>query len=112
MDHRRWIKETFGVGAFAVRYAGDSMRVHYQTGDLLYIHPTKPAVQGRNVLVEFKDRSVIVKGFVSQSDTELVLRQDNPEQELRFPLEDVLNIYRVVGSFEDEDSMTVAPTCR
>jgi transcriptional regulator with XRE-family HTH domain len=83
--------------AYAIYMVGDSMEPRYEQGWLLYVNPFKPPTRGRDVVVYKKNQSALIKQFVRWEGDALVLRQLNPEQELRIPRDEVVECHLVVG---------------
>ena len=84
-------------GAYAIYMVGDSMEPRYQQGWLLHVNPFKPPTRGRDVVVYKSDKAVLIKQFLRWDNDALVLRQLNPEQELRIPRAEVSECHLVVG---------------
>lgn len=86
--------------AFAVYVSGDSMAPKYKNGDLIYVHPSRPLVKGRFVLVETTEHKGFIKQFVALQDDVLVLQQFNPAEEIIIPRSDVLRVMLAIGSLD------------
>lgn len=91
--------------AFAIYLRGDSMEPRYEDGDLLYVHPGRPATPGRDVLIELhgdngEPGSCFVKRLVRRTATALVLRQYNPDSEFEIPLDQVRVVYPILKQSE------------
>jgi phage repressor protein C with HTH and peptisase S24 domain len=84
-------------GAYAIYMVGDSMEPRYEQGWLLHVNPFKPPTRGRDVVVYKEDKAVLIKQFVRWDNDALVLRQLNPERELRIPRAEVGECHLVVG---------------
>ena len=84
-------------GAYAIYMVGDSMEPRYEQGWLLHVNPFKPPTRGRDVVVYKTGQAVLIKQFVGWHGDELVLRQLNPEAELRIPRADVVECHLIVG---------------
>jgi phage repressor protein C with HTH and peptisase S24 domain len=84
-------------GAYAIYMVGDSMEPRYEQGWLLHVNPFKPPTRGRDVVVYKKGQAVLIKQFVRWEGDALVLRQLNPEQELRIPRDEVGECHLIVG---------------
>jgi len=76
-------------GAYAIYMVGDSMEPRYEQGWLLHINPFKPATPGKAVVVYKTDNAVLIKRLRRRTETELILEQFNPAQEIRIPIEQV-----------------------
>ncbi|TCR07217.1 helix-turn-helix domain-containing protein [Neorhizobium sp. JUb45] len=90
--------------AYAVYIDGESMWPRYKAGETVYVHPTKPSRRGDDVIVQIRPASEdlpplgYVKEFVGWAGSDLVLRQYNPEGEIRFAREDVVSVHPIVLS--------------
>jgi phage repressor protein C with HTH and peptisase S24 domain len=84
-------------GAYAIYMVGDSMEPRYQQGWLLHVNPFKPPTRGRDVVVYKQGQAVLIKQFVRWEGEALVLRQLNPEGELRIPKDEVAECHLIVG---------------
>jgi phage repressor protein C with HTH and peptisase S24 domain len=73
------------------------MEPRYQQGWLLHVNPFKPPIRGRDVVVYKQDKSVLIKQFLRWDGDALVLRQLNPDSELRIPRGEVGECHLVVG---------------
>jgi transcriptional regulator with XRE-family HTH domain len=84
-------------GAYAIYMFGDGMEPRYEQGWLLHVNPFKPPTRGRDVVVYKSDKAVLIKQFLRWDNDALVLRQLNPEGELRIPRAEVSECHLVVG---------------
>lgn len=87
-------------GAYGVYMRGESMEPKFSHGQVLFIHPHRPARRGNYVVVQFHDARAMVKRFVRMDRTELVVDQLNPATELSFPADSVASVHLVVASNE------------
>jgi transcriptional regulator with XRE-family HTH domain len=83
--------------AYAIYMVGDSMEPRYEQGWLLHVNPFKPPTRGRDVVVYKQDQAVLIKQFLRWETDALLLRQLNPEQELRVPRDEIVECHLVVG---------------
>lgn len=88
--------------AYAVYIGGDSMAPRYESGDVAWVHPGKPAKTGNGVVVQVAHENGetetprgYVKNFVRWTENDLVLRQLNPEKELAFPRGRVVSVHTI-----------------
>lgn len=77
-------------GAYAVAVSGESMWPRYEDGEICFVDPKRRVKKGDYVIAQIQleeEGSLLayVKQFVRHNSEELVLRQFNPEKELRFP---------------------------
>jgi len=84
-------------GAYAIYMLGDSMEPRYEQGWLLHVNPFKPPTRGRDVVVYKTDQAVLIKQFLRWDGDTLVLRQLNPEGELRLPRQEIVECHLIVG---------------
>lgn len=90
--------------AYAVYIDGESMWPRYKAGETVYVHPTKPSRRGDDVIVQIRPASEdvpplgYVKEFVGWAGSDLVLRQYNPEGEIRFDRNDVVSVHPIILS--------------
>lgn len=90
--------------AYAVWIDGESMYPRYKSGELVYVHPGKPARRGDDVIVQIKprDEHMPPRGFVKELvgfiGDKLVLKQYNPDIRIEFPRSDVISIHPITFS--------------
>ncbi|QIG68685.1 repressor protein C [Rhizobium phage RHph_TM3_3_14B] len=90
--------------AYAVWIDGESMYPRYKSGELVYVHPGKPARRGDDVIVQIKprDEHMPPRGFVKELvgfvGDKLVLKQYNPDTRIEFPRADVISIHPITFS--------------
>lgn len=91
--------------AYGMYVVNDSMSPAFRQGDILQVHPNKPPIRGRHVIVVLKDgtdeqtgeRRCLVKEFVSRDRDCVKLRQYNPDRTFDVPAEQVESVHLVVG---------------
>lgn len=88
--------------AYAVWIDGDSMYPRFKSGELVYVHPGKPARRGDDVLVQVKpsEEDMPPRGFVKElvgyQGDRLLLKQFNPaDVRIEFPKDDVISIHPI-----------------
>lgn len=84
--------------AFGVVVSGDSMEPMFLQGDIAWIHPGRPPMPRRGVLIELHDGHAHLKEYISQNDDVVRCRQHNPPTNVTFKRRDVKRLYLVVGS--------------
>lgn len=90
--------------AFAVYVQGVSMENRYHPGEIVYIHPGKPITPGTYVLVQLHPKDdggpprAFLKRLVRRSGAKVVLEQFNPPKTFNLALDEIISMYRVVGS--------------
>jgi phage repressor protein C with HTH and peptisase S24 domain len=82
------------------------MEPRYRPGEMIYIHPGKPATIGCYVLVQLKPknpgepRPALIKRLVKNTGTTIGLEQFNPPETCDIALSDVVSMHRIVASGE------------
>lgn len=90
--------------AYSVFVDGESMSPRYRSGETVYVHPTKPARRGDDVIVQVraKDESMPPHGFIKEmvgwQGNKLVLHQYNPDKRIEFDRDDVVSVHPIVLS--------------
>ena len=91
---------------FAVYVSGTSMSPRFEEGELVFVHPDKPAVSGCDVLVELHGRDgepgpCYIKRLLKRTPTRLVLQQFNPPRDdIEVPIKKVRLVYRILSTSE------------
>ncbi len=86
--------------AYGVFVVGESMEPRFIEGEIVIVHPGKPARRGDWVVVQLQagdEQHAIVKRFKSMSSDHIILEQLNPAQEVRFVRGDVIALHKIVG---------------
>ncbi len=91
--------------AFAIYTAGSSMSPRFEEGEIVFVHPGRPATPGCDVIVELHGRDgdpghCYIKRLVRRTAAKRVLSQFNPPKEISFPLKQVRAVYRVMTPAE------------
>ena len=91
-------------GGFGFYMIGNSMDPRFKHGELILVHPAKPAAPGDYVVVtlnpdEAGQSRTLVKELVAQTSGGLNLRQLNPCDSIHIAAEDVLSVQLIVGSY-------------
>jgi len=92
------------TGAYAVYVSGESMSPRYRPGEVVWVHPHKPARRGDDVIVQIHpDEEGVapygfIKEFVGWAGSSLTLRQYNPESQIKFDRADVVSVHPIVLS--------------
>lgn len=90
--------------AYAVFVDGESMVPAYKPGQTAWVHPTRPARRGDDVVVQLhgSDEHAIPRGyikeFVGYTPTKLVLQQHNPSKKIEFDRQMVKTVDTIVFS--------------
>lgn len=93
------------AGVFGIYVVGDSMEPRYEHGDLVFIHPGRPATVGGDVLVELHGEegnggAAYLKKLVRRTADHIVLEQYNPPKQIKISTRQVKHIYRVLRPVE------------
>ena len=92
--------------AFAIYVAGDSMSPRFNAGDLVFVHPGRPAQPGSDVLVELFGSEegpghCYIKRLVRRTAEKIILAQYNPRRDdINIPTKKVRAIYRILTAAE------------
>lgn len=92
--------------AYAVYIDGESMAPRFRPGETAWVHPTKPARRGDDVVVQIhRDQEDdgepprgFVKEFVGWTSSKLLLHQYNPDRQIEFTREQVVSVHPIVLS--------------
>lgn len=91
--------------AYSVYVDGESMSPRYRPGETVYVHPTKPARRGDDVIVQIHPPSDdgsppwgYIKEFVGWQGNKLVLHQYNPERRIEFERQEVVSVHPIILS--------------
>jgi len=105
-----YVRRPPGIAAarnvFAVYVTGDSMAPRFEAGELVFVHPDKPPVNGCDVLVELHGHdgqagACYIKRLLRRTPSKLVLRQFNPPRDdIELPLAKVRVLYRILTPSE------------
>jgi phage repressor protein C with HTH and peptisase S24 domain len=86
--------------AYAIYVRAESMSPRHRSGDLRFIHPHKPPRSGDDVIVQAVNSGgeieVFIKTFINRADKWLICRQLNPDAEVKFAVEKVKAVHRVM----------------
>jgi phage repressor protein C with HTH and peptisase S24 domain len=89
-------------GAYAIYVDGESMAPRYLPGEVVWVHPHKPARRGDDVIIQIRPKEDgeppygYIKEYVGWSGNLLTLRQHNPESQLTFDRDEVVSIHPIV----------------
>lgn len=92
--------------AYGLYASGTSMEPRYHPGELVYVHPRRPARVGDYVVVQLRPDSdggppiAMIKRLISDSSNRLVLEQFNPAKRIEIPREQVLSVHRILTGDE------------
>lgn len=89
--------------AYAIYVVGNSMVPMYRPRQLLFINPYMPPVTGSGVVITQPNGAVLIKEFVKQKNTGVVVREYQPEQrDFTVAANDIATIHSVVGATEPQ----------
>jgi transcriptional regulator with XRE-family HTH domain len=80
----------------AVRVFGSSMSPRLFAGEIVYAQRLLPPARGRDVLLEFKDGTGLVRTYERQAEGQIFCRRWTPEAEERFAATDVKALHAVI----------------
>ncbi|MBI1215069.1 MAG: helix-turn-helix domain-containing protein [Alphaproteobacteria bacterium] len=83
--------------AFAIYVFSDSMEPRYYRGELVYVHPGRPAEPGRDCVIEMKNGDAYIKRLLRVMPDKIRVAQYNPAQERDLPREEIKALYAVIG---------------
>lgn len=91
----------YSDSAYACVNYGTAMAPRYGDGDIMYVDPTVPPVEGDDVVVSVKSSTGfvgVVREFVSQDEQRLVVKGVNQEVKATLDQSDVHAVHTIVGS--------------
>jgi phage repressor protein C with HTH and peptisase S24 domain len=83
--------------AFGLLVAGESMFPKYEPGNIVCVHTRKPAIKGRDCVVEMNDGSGLIKKYLGMQGDSYLLEQLNPPKQIILKKADITRIMPVVG---------------
>lgn len=89
------------MNAYAVLVVGDSMQPRFYAGETLFVHPGLPVKHNDWVVLQLQagdEHHALVKQYINTSNGDVVLRQLNPEKELKFKKTDVIALHKITGT--------------
>ena len=87
--------------AYAVLVVGDSMEPRFCAGETLFVHPGLPPRPGDDVVLQLRagaETHSLVKRFVNKQNGGVIVKQLNPDREVRFDSDDVIAVHKIVGT--------------
>jgi phage repressor protein C with HTH and peptisase S24 domain len=89
-------------GAYAVQVSGDSMSPRFEDGEVVFIDPKQRVSPGDGVLVQIQQSEhgpvlAFTKRLVKHTTSEIILRQYNPQKEIRFLSTEVVSVHYIAG---------------
>jgi phage repressor protein C with HTH and peptisase S24 domain len=90
--------------SYAVLVVGDSMEPAYEPGDMVIVHPRKPAVKGKNAIFVSDEQHgefrASVKRLVQDTKDKWLVKQFNPPKEFHLEKRDWPRALRIIGKFD------------
>lgn len=88
----------FGInGAFALYAHDDDMAPRYFKGELIYLHPHRPAGSARDIAIEQGENKFLIRRVVRMDDTGVEVERYSPLRTERLVLSEGQRIYVVIG---------------
>lgn len=93
-------------GVFAIYVVGHSMSPRFEEGELVFVHPGRPATSGCDVIVELHGRNgdpgqCYIKRLVKRTATRTILQQFNPARDdIAFDNDNIRSLYRILTASE------------
>jgi phage repressor protein C with HTH and peptisase S24 domain len=100
IDTPSWLSSV--PDAYAVFVSGTSMQPRFNPREVIYVHPYRPYRENDYVVVQLTANGkthAICKQFIEINETHVVLRQHNPEREIRYTKDEVSAIHLIVGTY-------------
>ena len=89
---------------YGVLVVGDSMEPAYEPGDMVIVHPRKPAIKGRNaIFVSGEEHGAFrasIKRLIQETDDRWMVRQFNPPKDFHLSKRDWPKALRIIGKFD------------
>jgi SOS-response transcriptional repressor LexA len=90
--------------AYGIYVEGSSMTPRYEHGELVLVHPGRPASPGDYVVVQARseagEREWYIKRLVRRTATKVILSQLNPVEQIELDLKRVEHIHRIMSTHE------------
>lgn len=88
--------------AFGLLISGESMSPKYEPGYIVCVNTRKPAIKGKDCVIELKDGGAYLKRYISTSGDDYVFEQLNPAKKLTIKKKDVKRLLPVVAVIYDK----------
>ena len=85
------------VDAFAVYVPDDAMEPRYLRGELVYLHPHRPAELQKDCLIDLHTDETMLRRLVSQTAETVSVTEFSSTQEKKIPRKNIRAIYAVIG---------------
>lgn len=83
--------------AFAYYMPDDTLAPRYYSGEIIYVHPTRPPAPARDCIILHPDGTATLARLVMQSETKIRVQSFVPAKEKDIPRKNVSAMYSVVG---------------
>lgn len=98
-----WLRRPPGLrgarDAYALYVTGVSMEPKYATGDIIFVHPHRPMRSGDIAVIQTIEGGEVqswLKQYMRTTETEVLARQFNPPDDVKFDRSKVQAIHRVM----------------
>ncbi|MDF2115549.1 S24 family peptidase [Roseiarcaceae bacterium H3SJ34-1] len=90
--------------SYAVLVVGDAMEPAYEAGDMVIVHPRKPAIKGKNAIFVSEETHgefrASIKRLVQETSDRWMVRQFNPPKDFHLLKRDWPRALRIIGKFD------------
>lgn len=86
---------------YALYVRGESMSPRYRPGELIFVSPDRPPASGDDVVIQTRNHPGAaleswLKEYVRSDGTKIHVRQLNPGKDVEFPIDQVVDVHRVL----------------
>ena len=85
------------ASGFAVYVSSDDMSPRYFKGEMVFVSPQAPVEEGRDILIEKKNGTVVVRRLVKISEEKIRVQQFNPAGQKDIQRREIKAIHAVTG---------------
>lgn len=86
-----------GLDAFAIFITDDSMSPRYHTGEIAYIHPSRPPEPGRDILALPQGTAPLLAKLLQDNGKAATVETLHPKKEISLKKSTLQHLYAVVG---------------
>lgn len=83
--------------AYAILVSGEGMQPKYEPGDIVCVNTRKPALRGKDCVVELKDGGALLKRYTGSDAQDYIFEQLNPQKTVKIKKAQVAKLLPVVG---------------
>lgn len=92
-------------GAYALYVSGTSMMPRFRPGELVFVAPGRPPRPGDDAVIQVRraengETEAWVKEYVTETPEQVIARQYNPPEEMRFSRREVVGLHRILSTKE------------